>query len=80
MIASMVKSNRVHSRPWPDMVGSGTVCRVHQPKRPKSVCDPAQTAALEATRMKLGLTCMDGNHKRKLDDFLSAESEDGENE
>ena len=31
---------------------------------------------LEATRLKLGLTCMDGNHKRKLDDFLNAESED----
>ena len=26
-------------------------------------------------RLKLGLHCMDGNHKRKLDDFLSAESE-----
>jgi hypothetical protein len=33
-----------------------------------------------STRLKLGLTCMDGNHKRKLDDFLSAESEDGESE
>ena len=60
--------------------GSGTVCRVHQPKRPKSVSDPAQKAALKATRLKLGLTCMDGNHKRKLDDFLSAESEDEESE
>jgi hypothetical protein len=56
--------------------GSGTVCRVHQPKAPKPVCKPAQKAALEATRLKLGLNCMDGNHKRKLDDFLSAESED----
>ena len=60
--------------------GSGTVCRVHQPLMPKPVSDPAQKAALKATRMKLGLNCMDGNHKRKLDDFLSAESEDGESE
>ena len=55
--------------------GSGTVCRVHQPKAPNSVCNPAQKAALEATRLKLGLNCMDGNHKRKLGDFISAESE-----
>ena len=60
--------------------GSGTVCRVHQPKRPKPRSDPAQKAALEATRLKLGLNCIDINHKRKLGDFLSAESEDGESE
>jgi len=59
--------------------GSGTECSVHQPKS-KPISDPAQKAALEATRMKLGLNWMDGNHKRKLDDFLSAESEDGEKE
>jgi hypothetical protein len=59
--------------------GSGTVCRVHQPKS-KSKSNPAQKAALEVTRLKLGLNCMDGNHKRKLDDFLSAESEDEESE
>jgi len=58
--------------------GSGTVCRVHQPKRPKPRSDPAQKAALEATRLKLGFNCIDINHKRKLDDFLSAESEDQE--
>jgi len=60
--------------------GSGTVCRVHQPKRPTPVCDPAQKAALKATRLKLGLNCMDGDHKSKLYDFLSAESEDEERE
>ena len=61
--------------------GTGTVCRVHQPKRPNPVYPhPGQKAALEATRLKLGLNCMDGNHKRKLGDFLSAESEDKESE
>jgi len=57
--------------------GSGTECRVHQPLYPNPISDEAQEAALEATRLKLGLNCMDGNHKRKLDDFLNAESEIG---
>ena len=56
--------------------GSGTECSVHQPLYPNPISDPKQKAALEATRLKLDLNCMDGNHKRKLDDFLSAESED----
>jgi len=62
--------------------GSGTICRVHQPRRPEPVCDPAQKAALDAARMKLGFNCIDINRKRKLDDFLSTESEDamGEDE
>jgi hypothetical protein len=60
--------------------GSGTVCRVHQPKAPNTVCNPAQKAALEATRLKLGFNCTDTNHKRKLDDFLSAESDGEESE
>ena len=58
--------------------GSGTECSVHQPLYTKPVSDPAQKAALEATRLKIGLNCIDGNQKRKLDDFLSAESEDGQ--
>jgi hypothetical protein len=60
--------------------GSGTVCRVHQPRSPEPRSNPTQKAALEATRLKLGLNCMDGDHKRKLDDLLSAESDGEESE
>ena len=41
-------------------------------------CDPAQKVALDATRLKLGFNSIDHNQKRKLDDFLSVESEDEE--
>ena len=60
--------------------GSGTICRVHQPRSPEPRCNPAQKAALEAARMKLGFNCIDINRKRKLDDFLIAESEDAMSE
>ena len=62
--------------------GSGTICRVHQPRSPEPRCDPAQKAALDTVRLKLGFNCIDINRKRKLDDFLSTESEDamGEDE
>jgi hypothetical protein len=62
--------------------GSGTICRVHQPRSPEPVCNPAQKTALDAARIKLGFNCIDINRKRKLDDFLSTESEDamGEDE
>ena len=30
----------------------------------------------DATRLKLGFNCIDHSHKRKLDEFLSAVSED----
>ena len=57
--------------------GTGTICRVHQPKHHGSRIDPAQKVALDATRLKLGFNSIDHNHKRKLDDFL-AENEDEE--
>jgi hypothetical protein len=59
--------------------GSGTICRVHQP-RSQPRCNPAQKAALDAARIKLGFNCIDINRKRKLDDLLSADSEDAMSE
>ena len=56
--------------------GAGTICRVHQPKNPKPRSDLKQKDALCATQLKLGLNCIDHNHKRKLDEFLDTESED----
>ncbi|KAJ1464370.1 hypothetical protein T484DRAFT_3645653 [Baffinella frigidus] len=45
--------------------GSGTTCRVHQPKQGKPVCNIEQTAALVATLQRLGPNFMDLNRKRK---------------
>jgi hypothetical protein len=45
--------------------GGGTICSVHQPRNPEPICNPAQKAALDATRLKLGLNRMDFNRKRK---------------
>jgi hypothetical protein len=57
--------------------GSGTICRVHQPKKPSPICkDPAQKAALDATRLKLGFNFIDHSHKRKLDELLRTENEE----
>jgi hypothetical protein len=45
--------------------GSGTTCRVHQPKKGKPVCNIEQTAALVATLQRLGPNFVDLNRKRK---------------